>query len=133
MPAIARHLLRATAVAALVALSGCATRYDAFGNRIFVWQFGQDTNRGIDYSNPRLPILPRQQPNFDLWEIPSPLQPRDLSQYSFLTPPPAQAGTVVAIGDNAACAAPCDQNGLVALAAAGDHAHDGRRALTAGR
>lgn len=133
MPAIARHLLRATAVAALVALSGCATRYDAFGNRIYVWQFGQDTYRGIDYSNPRLPILPQQQPNFDLWEIPSPIQPRDLSQYSFLTPPPAQEGTAVAIGDNAACAAPCDQNALVALAAAGAHAHDGRRALTAGR
>lgn len=131
MPAISRHLLRAAAIAALVALSGCATRYDASGRAIYVWQFGQDTYRGIDYSNPRLPILPRQDPNFNLWEIPSPLQPRDLSQYSFLTPPPAPEKTAVAIGDNAACAAPCDPNARVALAAAGAFARDGRRASTA--
>ena len=126
MPAIARNLVRTAAVAALVALAGCATRYDASGNSIYVWQFGQDTYRGVDYSNPRLPILPRQQPNFNLWEIPSPLQQRDLSQYSFLAPPPAQQGTAVAIGDNPACAAPCNPHAPVVLAAAGARARDGR-------
>ncbi|MBK9117717.1 MAG: hypothetical protein IPM22_19425 [Betaproteobacteria bacterium] len=130
MSAIARPLLRAAAVAALVALAGCATRYDASGRAIYVWQFGQDTYRGIDYSNPRLPILPRQDPNFNLWEIPSPLQPRDLSEYSFLTPP-VPHGTVVAIGDNAVCAAPREPNAPVVLAAAGAHARDRSRASAA--
>ena len=132
MPATFRHVLRIAAAVALVALAGCATRYDATGRTNYVWQFGQDTYRGVDYSNPRLPILPRQQPSFDLWEIPNPLQPRDLSQYSFLTPP-VQGKTMVAIGDNAACAAPCDPNAPVVLAAAGVHARDRSRALAASR
>lgn len=133
MPDLSRPLLCAAAVAALVALSGCATGYDPSGRPIYVWQYGQDTYRGIDYSNPRLPILPRQQPNFNLWEIPSPLQPRDLSQYSFLTPPAEQGRTAVAIGDNRACAAPCDPNARVTLAAAGTFGRDGSRASTAPR
>ncbi len=87
MAATVFHSLRvAAAIVALAAMSGCATRYDSSGTRIYVWQFGQDTSRGIDYTNPRLPLLPRQAPNFDLWEIPNPYQFNDLSQYSFLAP-----------------------------------------------
>jgi hypothetical protein len=120
MAATARHTLRvAAAVVVLAALSGCATRYDASGRQIYVWQFGQDTSRGIDYTNPRLPILPRQQPSFQLWEIPSPYEFNDLSRYSFLAPPSPVSATMIAVGDNAGCAASCEPKTLVALAAVG--------------
>ena len=118
MAATVCHTLRvAAAVVALAALSGCATRYDSSGTRIYVWQFGQDTSRGIDYTNPRLPILPRQQPNFNLWELPSPYEFNDLSRYSFLAPQSPLSTTMIAVGDNAACAATCEPKTLVALAA----------------
>jgi len=120
MAATVRHTLRvAAAVVALAALSGCATRYDSFGRQIYVWQFGQDTSRGVDYRNPRLPILPRQAPSFELWEIPSPYEFNDLSRYSFLAPQAPLATTMIAVGDNAACAASCEPKTLVALAAVG--------------
>ena len=120
MAATVRHTLRvAAAVVALAALSGCATRYDSFGNQIYVWQFGQDVSRGIDYTNPRLPVLPRQQPNFNLWDIPSPYEFNDLSRYSFLAPQSPLDTTMIAVGDNAACAATCEPKTLVALAAVG--------------
>ncbi len=131
-PTVALTLRTAAAVLAVAALAGCATRYDAFGNRIYVWQFGQDTGRSVDYSNPRLPILPRQQPNFNLWETPTPYEFRDLSQYSWVAPP-APEGTAVAIGDNPACAVSCEPNASVALAAAGAVHRDGRAAPADGR
>jgi hypothetical protein len=118
MAATVRHTLRvAAAVFALAALSGCATRFDPSGNRIYVWQFGQDTSRGIDYTNPRLPVLPRQPPNFNLWEIPSPYEFNDLSRYSFLAPQSPLTTTMIAVSDNAGCAATCEPKTLVALAA----------------
>ena len=88
MAASARHTLLRAAVAVAIAstLAGCAARYDAQGNVIYRWQFlGQDTQRDIDYSTPRLPILPHQRPsNWELWPIPSPYEFNDLSRYSFL-------------------------------------------------
>ena len=126
MAATVRHTLRvAAAVVALAALSGCATRYDSFGNQIYVWQFGQDVSRGIDYTNPRLPVLPRQQPNFNLWDVPSPYEFNDLSRYSFLAPASPLDTTMIAVGDNAACAASCEPKVLVALASVGAGARDG--------
>ncbi len=81
-------LLRTFTVAALaLTLAGCATRYDAWGNRIHVWQFGQTTDRAIDYTNPRLPILPAWRPLYELWPLPNQYEQRDMSQYSFLTEP----------------------------------------------
>jgi len=131
MAATVRHTLRvAAAIIALAALSGCATRYDSFGRQIYVWQFGQDVSRGVDYTNPRLPILPRQAPNFNLWEIPSPYEFNDLSRYSFLAPPSPQDTTMIAVGDNAACAASCEPKTLVALAAVGAGTRDVRRSST---
>lgn len=128
MVAAVRHPLRvAAAIVALAAVSGCATRYDSFGNQIYVWQFGQDTTRGVDYTNPRLPRLPRQTPNFNLWEIPSPYEFNDLSRYSFLAPASPLDTTMIAVGDNAACAASCEPKALVALASVGAGARDGRR------
>ncbi len=131
MAATVRHTLRvAAAVVALAALSGCATRFDASGRQIYVWQFGQDTQRGIDYTNPRLPILPKPPADFNLWEIPSPYEFNDLSRYSFLVPQSPLAATMIAVGDNAACAASCEPKTLVALAAAGAGARDLRRTST---
>lgn len=131
MAATVIHTLRVAAVlVAVAAMSGCATRYDSFGNRIYVWQFGQDTSRGIDYTNPRLPMLPRQAPNFNLWEIPSPYEFNDLSRYSFLAPAPDLEVPMIAVGDNAGCAVNCDSKAPIALAAVGADLRDRGRSST---
>jgi hypothetical protein len=120
-------LLRAVvAVAIASTMAGCATRFDADGNRIYMWQFGQDSSRAIDYSNPRLPQLPASRPNMDLWPIPSPYQFKDLSQYSQLTPPAALPAAEIRVGDNAGCAASsCEPTAPLALLAARAGARDG--------
>ncbi len=114
-----RHtLVCAAALTAAVALSGCATRFDASGRQIYVWQFGQNTDQSIDYSNPRLPLLPRSRPlDSQLWEIPSPFEFRDLSQYSMVTPPRGQTTAATRVGDNVRCAAPCESTAPGALLA----------------
>ena len=85
MNAIANVLVRSVFAALVVAaLAGCQYRYNAYGERIYGWQFGQDNLREIDYSNPRLPILPKWRPNTDLWPVPSPYEFNDLSRWSFL-------------------------------------------------
>ncbi|MCC7325891.1 MAG: hypothetical protein IT521_03695 [Burkholderiales bacterium] len=111
-----RPMLRSIAVALAVALSlaGCATRFDASGNEIYRWQFGQDLDRAIDYSNPRLPLLPRWKPQESLWPVPSPYGHTDLSEYSMLAP---QDDAGAPIGDNPNCAAPCLSNASLALLA----------------
>jgi len=81
---LARTVTLGIALAAALTLGGCATRFDAQGNRIYVLQFGQDVQRDVDYSNPRLPILPKYRPNTELWPVPSPWQFNDLSKYSML-------------------------------------------------
>ena len=132
MAATVRHTLRvAAAVVALAALSGCATRYDSSATgRSTSGSSDRTRQRGIDYTNPRLPILPRQQPDFNLWEIPSPYEFNDLSRYSFLAPQSPLATTMIAVGDNAACAASCEPKTLVALAAVGAGARDIGRTST---
>ena len=130
MAASARHTLLRAAVAIAIAstAAGCATRYDANGNLIYRWQFGQDTSRAIDYSNPRLPQLPASRPNMDLWPVPSPYQFKDLSQYSQLTTPAPLPTADVRVGDNAACAASfCESSAPLALLASRADARDGRR------
>lgn len=109
--AVAVTLVRAAfAVVVVAALAGCATRFDASGNRIYIWQFGQGSQTAIDYSNPRLPVLPRNRPLESLWEIPSPFEQPDLSQYSMRSPP---SGTSISspaarVGDNDGCVGPCN-------------------------
>ena len=132
MAASARITLLRAAVAVVIAsaLGGCATRYDAYGNTIYRWQFGQDTSRAIDYSNPRLPQLPANRPSTDLWPIPSPYQFKDLSQYSQLTTPAPLPAADMSVGDNAACAASvsfCKPPAPFALLASRADARDGRR------
>ena len=118
------HSVAAVAVAG--ALAGCAARYDAQGNVIYRWQFGQDTQRDVDYSNPRLPILPRQRPSFELWPIPSPYEFNDLSRYSFLQDTAPVSMTSLRVGDNAACAACSDSSMRLALLAVRADARDSR-------
>ena len=132
MPASASHILRhaATAAALALVLAGCQTRYDASGNRIYVWQFGQSTDRAVDYSNPRLPILPPLRPREELWPIPSPYQFNDLSRYSFLTPPLPVEATIARVSDNPGCAAACETNARLALMAPRADARDGGRTIT---
>jgi hypothetical protein len=137
MAASARYtLLRAAVAVAIVAtVAGCATRYDAYGNTIYRWQFGQDTSRAIDYSNPRLPQLPPNRPNMDLWPIPSPYQFKDLSQYSQLTTPAPLPAADMRVGDNAACAASasfCEPTASFALLASRADARGSSR-IIAGR
>lgn len=117
MAAPIRSLLQTVvvALAAALLLAGCATRYDAQGRQIYVWQFGQDTERGIDRSNPRLPVLPKWRPKEQLWPLPSPYEFNDLSPYSFLAPQEGLAD--IRVGDNAACAASCNSNARPALLA----------------
>lgn len=101
-------LLRtAAALAALALLSGCATRYDAEGRQIYFLQFGQPTYNAIDYSNPRLPQLPRTRPTETLWEIPSPFEFNDLSRYSMIAPVEPLGSARARVGDNVDCAASC--------------------------
>ena len=121
-PILRRLSLRSTfAVGALALLAGCSTKFDYNGNPIYLLQGGKQTDNAVDYSNPRLPILPRGRPVDSLWEIPSPYEFNDLSRYSWLhTPPP---GALVArLGDNAGCAASCASiaNGLRLVARADD-------------
>ena len=109
-------LLRVALGAALVAaLPGCATRYDAYGQPIYRWQFGQDVQRDVDYSDPRLPILPKWRPSTDLWPTPSPYEFNDLSRWSFLREPAPLPVIARAVGDNAACAACSESTARLAL------------------
>ena len=124
-------LLRlALGLMAAATLSGCATRYDTEGRQIYFLQFGQPTYNAIDYSNPRLPILPRSRPTETLWEIPSPYQFLDLSQYSSLTPVEAQNSAITSVGDNPACAASCDSNVPGALVVSRADVRDGSQSPT---
>lgn len=103
------------ALAAAFLLAGCATRFDAQGRQIYVWQFGQDTDRAIDYSNPRLPLLPKWRPKEQLWPVPSPYDFTDLSPFSFVAPQEGLGD--VRVSDNAARAASCISNARPALPA----------------
>jgi hypothetical protein len=103
------------AMAIVAALAGCTYRYDASGNKIYGWQYGQDNQRDIDYSNPRLPILPKSRPSMELWPIPSPYEFNDLSRYSFLDD--RINPTIIRVGDNAACAACSESTARLALLA----------------
>lgn len=133
-PAI-RVLGRAAVIIAVAALAaGCATRYDASGHEIYVWQFGQDTSRDIDYSNPRMPILPRQRPSTELWPVPSAYDFTDLSQWSFLQEPAitkSVAAQTAGLSDNAGCVACNETTARLALAAprADDRNGRGTRAI----
>jgi hypothetical protein len=123
----ASTMLRAAVAAAMIAtLAGCATRYDAWGNPIYRWQFGQDNLREIDYSDPRLPILPKFRPDTSLWPLPSPYEFNDLSRYSFLREPPPLTMIAGTVGDNAACAACKDSTARPALVVARADARDSR-------
>ena len=124
-----RHTVTAGAIA--VALAGCQTRYDAFGNQIYFLQFGQSLDRSVDYSDPRLPILPPLPARDELWPRPSPYQFNDLSQYSYLAPTEPLNAALARVGDNRRCAAPCDSNARLALVAPRADARDGGRATTA--
>jgi len=134
MAAPVRPLLHTAvlAVAVTLLLGGCATRYDAQGRQIYVWQFGQDTDRGIDYSNPRLPVLPKWRPKEALWPLPSPYDFSDLSPYSFLAPQEGLGD--IRLSDNAACAAPCTSIARSApLASRADARSGGSRIVLAAR
>jgi hypothetical protein len=130
MAATTRRTLMHTslAIAAAVALAGCATRFDADGNQIYVWQFGQDTSRGIDRSNPRLPVLPPSRPVAPLWPAPSPYGFWDLSEYSFLAPQSPLDGFTLRVGDNALCGNSCNTPLRIALLAPRADARGDRRA-----
>jgi outer membrane receptor protein involved in Fe transport len=114
---LARTAKLTIAIAALLSLAGCATRYDAQGNLIYRWQFGQDIQRDVDYSNPRLPILPRWRPNMELWPVPSPWEFNDLSRYSMLDGRAPLSIAPFAVGDNADCAACNESTARLALLA----------------
>jgi hypothetical protein len=114
---LARTITLGVAIAAAVTLAGCASRFNAQGDRIYIWQFGQDNQREIDYSNPRLPILPKWRPNTDLWPVPSPWQFNDLSRYSMLEERPPVSRAPLAVGDNADCAACNESTARLALMA----------------
>jgi len=110
MGAFHRKSLRfALAAGALALLAGCATKFDYNGNPIYFLQYGQPTDNATDYSNPRLPILPRGRPVDPLWDIPNPYEYNDLSRYSWLKAPPADV-LVARLGDNAGCASTCASN-----------------------
>jgi hypothetical protein len=114
---LARTVTLGIACAALLTLGGCATRYDAQGNKIYGLQFGQDLKRDVDYSNPRLPILPQWRPNMELWPIPSPWEFNDLSRYSMLDDRAPVSIAPYAVGDNADCAACNESTARLALLA----------------
>ena len=115
---LARTVTLGIACAALLTLGGCATRYDAQGNKIYGLQFGQDLKRDVDYSNPRLPILPQWRPNTELWPIPSPWEFNDLSRWSMLDDRRVPVSIApFAVGDNADCAACNESTARLALLA----------------
>lgn len=130
MNAIATLVLRTAAAALIVgALAGCQYRYNAYGDRIYGWQFGQDNLREVDYTNPRLPILPKWRPNTDLWPVPSPYEFNDLSRWSFLDEHRVPASvSPMRVGDNADCAACSESTARLALLASRADAVDGRGA-----
>ncbi len=133
MAATARRTLTHTslAIVAVLALAGCATRFDADGNQIYVWQFGQETSRGVDRSNPRLPILPPTRPVAPLWPTPSPYGFWDLSEYSFLAPQSPLDESTLWVGDNARCGNSCNTPSRIALLVPGADARGDRRAVAA--
>jgi hypothetical protein len=114
---IARTITIGFAIAAALTLAGCASQYNARGERIYIFQFGQDVQREVDYSNPRLPILPKWRPNTDLWPVPSPWQFNDLSRYSMLDDRAPVSIAPFAVGDNADCAACNESTARLALLA----------------
>lgn len=124
-----RHTVMAAAIAA--ALAGCQTRYDAFGNQIYFLQFNQSIDRSVDYSDPRLPILPPLPARDELWPRPSPYQFRDLSQYSYLAPTAPLNAVTARVGDNPRCASACDSNARLALMAPRADIRGGERAIIA--
>ncbi len=110
MRAIHRLSLRfALAAGVLALLAGCATKFDYNGNPIYFLQYGQPTDNAVDYSNPRLPVLPRGRPVEPLWNIPSPYEYNDLSRYSWLSTPPEDE-LIARLGDNVGCASTCASN-----------------------
>lgn len=125
-----RALLRAAGAVAIAAfMAGCATRYDATGREIYVWQFGQDTIRDVDYTNPRLPVLPRWRTPMELWPVPSPYEFNDQSRWSQLQEP-APLGTSIAariagVGDNHGCVACNETTARLALPAPRADVRDG--------
>ena len=114
---LARTLTFGIAIAAAITMAGCATRYDAQGDRIYIFQFGQDVQREVDYSNPRMPILPKWRPNMELWPVPGPWQFNDLSRYSMLDDRSPVSIAPFAVGDNADCAACNESTARLALLA----------------
>ena len=114
---LVRTITLGIAFAAALTLPGCATKFNGNGERIYIFQFGQDVQREVDYSNPRLPILPKWRPNTDLWPVPSPWQFNDLSRYSMLDDRSPVSIAPFAVGDNADCAACNESTARLALLA----------------
>lgn len=107
MSSIQRLSLRcAVAMGVLALLAGCSTKFDYNGRPIYFLQYGQPTDNAVDYSNPRLPILPRGRPVDPLWDVPNPYDYNDLSRYSWLDMPAPDVLTA-RLGDNAGCASTC--------------------------
>lgn len=107
MSSIQRMSLRcAVAMGVLALLAGCSTKFDYNGRPIYFLQYGQPTDNAVDYTNPRLPILPRGRPVDPLWDIPDPYEYNDLSRYSWLDTPAPDVLTA-RLGDNAGCASTC--------------------------
>lgn len=117
------------ALGAVALLAGCATKFDYNGNPVYFLQFGQQWDNAVDYSNPRLPVLPRGRPVEPLWNIPNPYEFNDLSRFSQLNDP-LQNTVVARVGDNADCAASCapNANGL-RLVARADVRDTGRQSV----
>ncbi|MEO6566038.1 MAG: hypothetical protein ABIO63_08385 [Casimicrobiaceae bacterium] len=92
------------ALSAITLLAGCATKFDYSGNPVYFLQFGQQWDNAVDYSNPRLPILPRGRPVEPLWNLPNPYEFNDLSHFSQLRNPLPET-LIASVGDNAGCAA----------------------------
>jgi len=130
-PVLRRLTWRTTmAAGALALLAGCATKYDYSGNQVYFLQFGQQWDNAVDYSNPRLPILPRGRPVEPLWNTPSPYEFNDLSHFSQLQSPLPYT-LIARVGDNTDCAAAScasNANGL-RLVARADVRDTGRQSV----
>ena len=127
-----RSLLRIlVAMALAMAFTGCAYRFDSAGNKVYGLQFGQDFSRETDYSNPRMPILPKWRPSLELWPSPPPYEFNDLSRYSFLNDPAPASTAIASVGDNGACAACSDSTARLALLVSRADVRDSSRAPTA--